>query len=404
LTIQLHSVEETMKDKIPELSRREFRPEGLFFACLVLSILAPAASSQRYKIVDLGAFAGNNSEANAVNDLGHVVGDSCIDLACTQRHAFIWSESAGIQDLGTLPGGDTYAVAADINLTDQVAGSSAFEQSLPGETHAFAWTESVGMQDLGTLGCPDITGANGINVFGQVAGTSTIEPCPGGGQYRAFFWSPSDGMRELGTLPGGTYSLGNAINAVGQVAGYSDCSTCAGSHAFLWDGSGMLDLGVLPGGSLSFANGLDDFGEVAGYSDSAHSFGEAFLWTLNEGMRDLGTLPGGSWSYSAAVNVCGQVVGSSDSATSKHHGFHWQNGRLASNAAHAFVWSRDRGMIDLNNWITPARTSWLLTDARAINSFGQIAGVGTINGQTHAFLLTPLGPARLCGKRTGHLP
>lgn len=358
---------------------------------MLLVFLAPVAMAQRYRVVDLGSLGGDYSEAYAINDFGHVVGDSCLDLACNLRHPFIWSEPTGMFDLGTLPGGNTYAIASGINVWDQVAGSSSFTESFGGDTHAFVWERSAGLQDLGTLGCPDITGANGINVFGQVAGTSTIEPCPGGGQYRAFLWSPSDGMRDLGTLPGGTYSLGNAINTVAQVAGYSDCSGCIGSHAFLWYGSGMLDLGVFPGGSASFAIGLNDFAQVVGYSDSAQSIGEAFLWTPDAGMFSLGMLPGGKWSYAAAVNECGQVVGSSDSAMSKHHSFVKRNGRLASNAAHAFIWSSYAGLIDLNGRITPARPGWLLTDARAINSFGQIAGIGTINGHTHAFLLIPHG-------------
>lgn len=383
-----------MRYRILETSRRKFRLEQLFFASILLFVLVPVANAQRYKIIDLGSLGGDYSEAYAVNDFGYVVGDSCLDSACSRMHPFIWSESTGMHDLGTLPGGNPYAIASGINLWGQVAGSSAFAQGLPGDTHAFVWRKSVGMHDLGTLGCPDITGANGINLFGQVTGTSTVEPCPGGGQYRAFVWSPDDGMRDLGTLPGGTYSLGNAINAFGQVAGYSDCSSCTGSHAFLWYGSGMLDLGVLPGGSVSFANGLNDFAHVVGYSDSAHSSGEAFLWTPDEGMRNLGTLPGGMWSYASAVSECSEAVGSSDSTMSRHHAFARRKGRLASDAAHAFLWTRDDGMIDLNDRITPAKSGWLLTDARAINSLGQIAGIGTIHGHSHAFLLTPQGRGR----------
>jgi probable HAF family extracellular repeat protein len=45
-------------------------------------------------------------------------------------------------------------------------------------------------------------------------------------------------------------------------------------------------------------------------------------------------------------------------------------------------------MTDLNNLI-PAGSGWILVEATAINKAGQIAGVGTINGQTRAFLLTP---------------
>lgn len=358
--------------------------------------LAQVAVAQVYKITDLGSLGGNYSEALSINAFGHIVGDSCLDVACTEVHPFIWTHATGIQDLGTLPNGGTYAVATGLNLLDQVVGSSAFTQPFMGRTHAFLWTKTGGMQDLGTLGCPDITGANGINLFGQVVGTSTVEPCPGGGQYRAFLWTQNDGMRDLGTLPGGTFSLGNAINAVGQVVGYSDCLSCRGYHGFLWDTGGMQDLGVLPGGSYSAATGLNDFGYVVGNSDSAQSGGMvyAFLWTQNGGMRDLGTLPGGRWSSAAAVNEFGQVVGGSDSATSVAHGFKWhRNGRAISNASHAFIWSTNMGMVDLNDRIIPARSGWLLIDAHAINSSGQIAGIGTINGQTHAFLLTPKGHA-----------
>jgi len=363
----------------------------LLLLCLTL---AQVSMAQVYKITDLGSLGGNYSEALSINDFGHVVGDSCLDLACADVHPFYWTHATGIQDLGTLPNGNTYAIATGLNLLDQAVGSSAFMQPFAGNTHAFLWTGIEGMQDLGTLGCPDITGANGINLFGQVVGTSTIEPCPGGGQYRAFLWTKSEGMRDLGTLSGGTFSLGNAINFFGQAVGYSDCLNCTGYHAFLWDIAGMQDLGTLPGGSFSAATGLNDFGSVVGNSDFAQSGGlaDAFLWTHRERMSDLGTLPGGKWSSAAAINDFGEVVGGSDSATSVTHNFKRQrNGRATSNASHAFIWSAATGMRDLNDLIIPVRSSWLLTDAHAINLQGQIVGIGTINGQTHAFLLTPKG-------------
>jgi probable HAF family extracellular repeat protein len=363
----------------------------LLLLCLTLAQISMA---QVYKITDLGTLGGNYSEALSINDFGHVVGDSCLDVACADVHPFYWTEATGIQDLGTLPNGNTYAIATGLNLLDQAVGSSAFTQPFAGSTHAFLWTGIEGLQDLGTLGCPDITGANGINLFGQVVGTSTIEPCPGGGQYRAFVWTQGEGMRDLATLSGGTFSLGNAINFFGQAVGYSDCLNCTGYHAFLWDIAGMQDLGTLPGGSFSAATGLNDFGSVVGNSDFAQSGGlaDAFLWTHREGMSDLGMLPGGKWSSAAAINDFGEVVGGSDSATCVTHNFKWQrNGRATSNASHAFIWSAATGMRDLNDLIIPVRSGWLLTDAHAINQQGQIVGIGTINGQTHAFLLTPTG-------------
>jgi hypothetical protein len=46
-------------------------------------------------------------------------------------------------------------------------------------------------------------------------------------------------------------------------------------------------------------------------------------------------------------------------------------------------------MQDLNNLI-PAGTGWVLQEGAAINDTGQIAGYGTLHGQTHAFLLIPV--------------
>jgi len=51
-------------------------------------------------------------------------------------------------------------------------------------------------------------------------------------------------------------------------------------------------------------------------------------------------------------------------------------------------------MQNLNDLI-PSDSGWLLRLAFDINSSGQIVGQGTINGQSHAFLLTPI-PDTVC--------
>jgi hypothetical protein len=48
-------------------------------------------------------------------------------------------------------------------------------------------------------------------------------------------------------------------------------------------------------------------------------------------------------------------------------------------------------MTDLND-LVPANSGWVLEAAHAINDNGQIAGSGTLNGQTRAFLLTKITP------------
>src|SRR5882762_359266 len=79
------------------------------------------------------------------------------------QHAFLWSRTSGMQDLGSL-GASSYASA--VNSSGEVAGY--FVTTL-GHVRAFLWTASTGMQDIGTLGGADSV-AFGINDAGEVSG------------------------------------------------------------------------------------------------------------------------------------------------------------------------------------------------------------------------------------------
>lgn len=136
----------------------------------------------------------------------------------------------------------------------------------------------------------------------------------------------------------------------------------------------MQAVGTLPGGVGSDAVGINDLGEIVGTSDSGNAnTPHAVLWNRAGVARDLGTLAGGTWSAAFAINILGTVVG---------------NGNCTGAGSHAFVWSANNGMRDLNALI-PANSGWVLQNAVAINVAGQIVGVGTVNGNQHAFLLTP---------------
>jgi probable HAF family extracellular repeat protein len=101
----------------------------------------------------------------------------------------------------------------------------------------------------------------------------------------------------------------------------------------------------------------------------------AFISLTGGHMQDLGTL-GGTNSVAYGINSRGQVVGDSTLIS----GFHQPH--------YAFLYSGGR-MQDLNNLLV-SNPGWILTTARGINDASQIAGGGAINGQTHAFLLTPV--------------
>jgi probable HAF family extracellular repeat protein len=95
---------------------------------------------------------------------------------------------------------------------------------------------------------------------------------------------------------------------------------------------------------------------------------------------DLGTL-GWDFSWATGINDDGQVVGYS----------YGQLPFTPDNATHAFIYA-NHTMYDLN-MLLPVNSGWILTQANAINNFGQIVGQGIINGQNHAFLFAPKIPA-----------
>jgi probable HAF family extracellular repeat protein len=80
------------------------------------------------------------------------------------------------------------------------------------------------------------------------------------------------------------------------------------------------------------------------------------------------------WSKASGINDSGQVVGSS---------------AIDDGSPHAFVYSGNGPMQDLNDLIPPG-SGWTLTEARGINSSGQIVVQGEMGGIAHSFLLTPV--------------
>ena len=269
-------------------------------AILALSLL-PLAGAQSYLLTDLTPLPnGGTSFAAALNDQGMAAGSS--NLSDGNLHAVIWTNT-GIHDIGTLAGSSVASAATGINNSGQVSGSS--ELANKSIWHAFSYTGSGGMQDLGTLGGQN-SSASGINDAGQIVGTADLSD---GVTTHAFLWSAATGMQDLGSLGGNSYAAG--INHAGAVVGYYLVSGTT-YHAFLWTQSaGMQDLGSLGGGG-SFAYAINSSGQIAGiaYSSQSLPYSLAGRWSASHVLQNIGA---GVQSVAYGLNDSAEIVGSSSS-------------------------------------------------------------------------------------------
>ncbi len=166
------------------------------------------------------------------------------------------------------------------------------------------------------------------------------------------------------------------------------------NHAFLYTNGQVVDLGTL-GAEWSEARDINDSGQVVGrFGSDSPSFNSAFLY---DGiMHDLGALV--AWAINDAGVITGgnvilrngvvtqfppplygaQDINNLDHVVGGDPGCEGRGFLVTPNAA-----------IDLTAALPPG-SGWVLCSANGINDAGQIVGIGRINGNKHAFLLTPL--------------
>ncbi|HEU5450435.1 MAG TPA: hypothetical protein VFU76_00535 [Terriglobales bacterium] len=155
-----------------------------------------------------------DSAATAINDKGEVVGISgiCENAVggLSAAHAVIW-QNGRPTDLGNL-GGRAWNTPTAINNQGEVVG---FAPSAQGPIHAFLWTASGGMQDLGTLPGDTRSYAWAVNDLGQIAGQSIG---PNGSS--AVVWDHGN-IVDLNAVSGSSLDLlyGNDIDDSSRIVG-----------------------------------------------------------------------------------------------------------------------------------------------------------------------------------------
>jgi probable HAF family extracellular repeat protein len=136
----------------------------------VLAIGTPLAAQEhkhkhsRYILKDLGTLGGSYSQVNVlsvvINEKGTVVGGSDTPdtdpiCGCPVFHAYKW-QTGVMTDLGTLPGGNAFSFAIEVNSAGLIAGISnnglidPFSCSADSH-HAFLWENGGPAIDLNML-------------------------------------------------------------------------------------------------------------------------------------------------------------------------------------------------------------------------------------------------------------
>lgn len=329
----------------------------LILSGALMTVSAWSFAAQSYVVHDLGTLGGSYSFASGINDAAQVVGSA--GVCCTsETYGFVWDAGAAtaLQDPSIW-----HSEALAINATGQVAGFAyPIVEAGTSRAQAFIYTNGV-RQDLGTLGGHS-SEAYGINALGVATGWSLSSD----GAQHAFVF---DGlMTDLGTL-GGASSGGAGINDHGHVTGWA-LTVSGEQHAFVSDEAGMHDLGTL-GGHTSYGQAINNAGHVAGWSTLGPDLLAHAALFDGTAWKDLGTL-GGEQSYGLGVNGSDQVVGFSMDTREEQRAFIYTGGV----------------MFNLNDISDAKQKGWTLAVASGINTRGDIAGSGLINGQLHAFLLT----------------
>jgi len=330
-------------------------------------------------ILEMGGIFGR-----AVNSSGQVAGNSGSGAA-------YWDAASGVIAMESVGGDESEANA--INESGQVVGEVVtktllYEDEIFGDEYeyefrSFIWSGSDGSKKIGSDGW-----ATGINSAGEVVGTDQTVT------NRGFIWDAENEMSSLGSYYGFSSARPNAINNNRQVVGSVLVSQETDGNIAIFTGSANkelsktlddIELALKKAGAgntydyfhvmemmqnstfereafpwrgdlnISKPINLSELDQKIRGKLSASAINntrsEAFIWTQVDGMKNLGTL-GGNWSTAWDVNDNGQVVGYSD---------------IGEGQSRAFVWDEENGMVEL-----PTLGGNSL--ARAINNEGEIVG------------------------------
>lgn len=288
-------------------------------------------------VLDIGG--SGDVLATAINDSGHVVG------TLSNGHAFIWTRTSGITDIGTIASNQARAMA--VNSNDEVVGT-LFNN---GPARAFKWTAATGLVVLSVPDFCQATRASDINDDGDIVGN-----CSSGnnGILRPVLWNHRGGADDLGAFGSDLGGIASEINDRGEIVGESTPETIYDNgRAVIWRQKGFpIPLGpCTPETCDSMASTINNRGDLAGYVN-----GTLFV-QIGGTFKNIGALSGSQFNEPTEMNDSGAVVGVS-----------YPTGLIG--AVRSWIWTPDAGLQEMS--FTFATETFVT----GINNKGEIVGYG----------------------------
>jgi probable HAF family extracellular repeat protein len=318
-------------------------------ALFATSAAMPATAAALYQIEAVPA-AGSYipQTADAINNKGWVIGSARGPGGAQACYLYADGTTTLVPDTAD-------AFCEGLNDLSDVVGHTF--------TQAHVWPHGGGARQP----LPGMRHGLAINNLGQVAGSGYFGRAD---LHAAFF---SDGVAtDLGTF-GGPSSMALAINDSGWVAGRADIST-GGDRGFRWK----------PGGTLK------QLKHIAGWDSSARDVnerGHVLASTLDKELRLIAYIDRG---HGGEIDILPSIEGLDMSARAMNN--------------------RDEVISNIRNWegisspaltrkgktrwllglLNDSRFGWSLGTALGINDAGQIAGSGRLDGESRAYIASPV--------------
>jgi len=212
-------------------------------------------------------------ELTGLNNFGDMVGIAGDPSGISGCNPYIcgYMKSGANYTLLGLPAGNSDVAPREINDSQQVVG---YADTVTGFKHAFLWTSTSGLTDLGSLGGHSY--AYDINEPGSVVGVS--EKVLGPGRYAIVVRQGI--MNELAGIKG-LNTVAHAINDLEIIAGVTEFSSAAGlrSAAVAWENDHPKALpNIHSGAAQSVAYYMNNKNEIFGYNWQTGQEYVAVLW------------------------------------------------------------------------------------------------------------------------------